>query len=357
MPLVFSSALQTHLDGELQTLASLWTIERNDGEVLRFTDHDRDLVFEGATYLSGIGYDRSAIEDKVDLSVDNMEIKGILDGTLVKRNDVRGGLFDGARVTIQVVNYKDLSMGSIVRRTGWLGTARQNNLGEFDVELRGLSQALSEGLTLVYTPACPVDLGSTKCQVPVLTRTERQSLTTYATENWMIVSEYPDYVWKCTSPGQTEDETILDFTIFDVGASGVEVTDGSVTWVSNLRYDRDFTVTSVTNRKAFSVTLTEPRLADYPDWFQEGALLFNTGANASVSKGIKFAPEGSTGDVEIELHLRLPFEVQVGDTGTAIPGCSKTVPDCGNKFGNVLNFQGHPYVPGDNYLKKYTNAK
>lgn len=357
MPLTLTSALQTHLDGELQTVCSLWTITRRDGTVLRFTDHDKDIVFNGATFVTGVGYDRTAIEDKIDLSVDNMDIKGIFDDTLVRRDDVRGGLFDGARVTIELVNWKDLSMGSITRRTGWLGTARQNNLGQFDVELRGLTQALSEGISLVYTPACPVDLGSRKCQVAVLDKTEFERSTRYARHQWAYEPMYPDYVWRCDTAGVTEEETLYDPTIYDVSAAGEEVTDGTAVFTSVPRFDRDFTVLAGGDRKTFTISVTEARLANYPDWFEDGALRFTTGDNALVSQGIKRASENSAGEVEIELHLRMPFNVEAGDTGTILPGCRKTVTDCGNKFGNVLNFQGHPYVPGENYLKKYPNAK
>jgi len=359
MPLTLSSTLQTHLDGELQTLVSLWTITRRDGTVLRFTDHDKNLVFNGATFVSGVGYDRSAVEDKIDLSVDNMDIKGIFDDTLVKRNDVRGGLFDGARVTIQLVNWKDLSQGSITRRTGWLGTAKQNNLGQFDVELRGLTQALSEGLTLVYTPACPVDLGSTRCQALILPTAdnERVSGASYSAQQWMHVPAYPDYVWRATNSGATEEETTTNFAVFNAGAEGETVTDGTVVWESIARFDRTFTVTSGGDRKRFSISVDEPRSDADLDWFVDGALTFTSGDNVFTSKGVKRTSQGSAGDIDIELHLRAAFNVEAGDTGTIIPGCAKTILDCGNKFNNALNYQGHPYIPGENYLKKYPNAK
>ena len=40
-------ALQAHLDSGATTLAWCWRIERADGVVFGFTDHDRELSFGG----------------------------------------------------------------------------------------------------------------------------------------------------------------------------------------------------------------------------------------------------------------------------------------------------------------------
>jgi hypothetical protein len=357
MPLTLNPLLQAHLDGELQTVCTLWTIERRDGVILRFTDHDKNITYQGNVFTAGVGYDRSAIEDKMDLSVDNMDVKGLFDEDMVKRDDLRGGLFDGARVVLNLVNYKDLSQGTLTRRTGWLGTAKQNYNGQFEVELRGLSQALSEGLTRTYTPGCPVDLGSTRCGVAVINPTELPRATRVARQQWFGEPLYPDYVWKVTTSGTLAEETDYDPSIYDVGDAGVTVTDGTAQLVSVLRFDRAFTVISGGDRKRFTIAVTEPRLSEFPDWFQGGALRFTSGANAAVAQGVKLASEASTGEVEIEVHLRMPFNVEPGDTGTILPGCNKTILNCGNKFGNVLNFQGFPYVPGENFMKTYPNSK
>lgn len=48
-------------------------------------------------------------------------------------------------------------------------------------------------------------------------------------------------------------------------------------------------------------------------------------------------------------HLSLaPFDlpIAVGDTFTLYPGCNGTQDACTNKFNNVVNFGGFPYVPG-----------
>ena len=40
-----SERFQAHLESGHTTLARCWQVVRSDGEILGFTDHDRDLVF------------------------------------------------------------------------------------------------------------------------------------------------------------------------------------------------------------------------------------------------------------------------------------------------------------------------
>ena len=47
----------------------------------------------------------------------------------------------------------------------------------------------------------------------------------------------------------------------------------------------------------------------------------------------------------------------VGNTFTMVPGCRKRLEDCRDKWNNVVNFGGFPYVPvGSQYGKVGTGA-
>jgi hypothetical protein len=61
MPKILTPAMRAHLDGETTRLCTAWRIERRDGQSFFFTDHDRDLVYGGNTYLAATGFDRTAI--------------------------------------------------------------------------------------------------------------------------------------------------------------------------------------------------------------------------------------------------------------------------------------------------------
>ena len=75
---MLSAALQAHLDSGATTLAWCWRIERADGAVLGFTDHDRELSFGGITYEPETGFAASEIGAGTDLVVDAQEAEGVL---------------------------------------------------------------------------------------------------------------------------------------------------------------------------------------------------------------------------------------------------------------------------------------
>ena len=50
------SSLQSHLDTGATTLAWCWRVTRGDGAVLGFTDHDRDLTYDGTTFEAATGF-------------------------------------------------------------------------------------------------------------------------------------------------------------------------------------------------------------------------------------------------------------------------------------------------------------
>ena len=113
-----SSALATHLAGEVTTLASCWRVTRKDGAEFFFTDHDRDLVVDGQVYQASTGYSRTAIANDASLSVDNLDVDGVFDAATITEEALRAGRFDHAEVRVFLVNWADLSMGALKMRRG-----------------------------------------------------------------------------------------------------------------------------------------------------------------------------------------------------------------------------------------------
>ncbi|MEL6871937.1 MAG: DUF2163 domain-containing protein [Pseudomonadota bacterium] len=70
-----SPELQAHLDTGATTLAWCWRVIRADGAILGFTDHDRDLQFDGTMFEANAGLTSSEITESLGLSVDNLEIR------------------------------------------------------------------------------------------------------------------------------------------------------------------------------------------------------------------------------------------------------------------------------------------
>jgi hypothetical protein len=162
-----SAGLIAHLAQEAKSLATCIRIERLDGLVFAFTDHDKPLTVGGELYESRQGYDRTAIESSASFEVDNMDLEGWFEAGAIEEKDLRNGLFDSAEVTIFVVNHQDLASGTITLKTGWLGEQSLFPSGKFKAEFRGLTQALTQNVGKVYQPECRASLGDGKCKFPV----------------------------------------------------------------------------------------------------------------------------------------------------------------------------------------------
>ncbi len=76
-------------------------------------------------------------------------------------------------------------------------------------------------------------------------------------------------------------------------------------------------------------------------YYDNGQIAFTSGANAGLVKAVKsYAGQFFT------FNSPLPFVPNAGDSFTAYPGCDKTQATCAsNKFSNLANFEGFPYVP------------
>jgi len=162
-----SAALATHLAGPVTTLATCWRISRVDGKEFFFTDHDRDLSFEGTVYKASSGYSRTAIANDASLSVDNLDVEGVFDSEAITEEELRAGLFDQAEVRIFLVNWADPAMGALRMRRGWFGEVVLTEQGVFRTELRGMTQALQQRIGELYSPECRADLGDHRCRVPI----------------------------------------------------------------------------------------------------------------------------------------------------------------------------------------------
>jgi uncharacterized phage protein (TIGR02218 family) len=269
-----STALNTHLQGEVTTLCTCWTTTLTDGAVYGFTDHVEDITFGGVTYLASSAYSASAVETNQGLEVDNLELLGMIDPSAFNQSDVRAGRWDFATVEIFLLNYKDLTQGALQLRKGILGEVSMGK-SMFTAELRGMSQRLAQSVGRLHMPACDADLGDDRCKV--------------------------------------------DLTALPRG-----IVHGAVT--------------SINTRRIF----VDTSLTDASGWFDYGKVTFTSGANDGYAREVKSFVIGGM----VNLQEAFPFDIAVSDTYDIQVGCDKLFSTCTNKFGNWLNFQGFPHLPG-----------
>lgn len=168
--------LKAHFGGNYLTLATLWRVTRTDGTLFYFTDHDQDIVYQGATYLAATGYVPSAVQTSAGLQVDNLEVTSVLDSAFITDADLVAGLWDYAEVVIMVVNWADLTMADMVIRRGRMGEVSAGKMS-FVAELRGMAQNLQQEIGRLIMPTCNADLGDSRCQVVLSGFTSTGTLT------------------------------------------------------------------------------------------------------------------------------------------------------------------------------------
>ncbi|WMT91163.1 DUF2163 domain-containing protein [Pelagibacterium sp. H642] len=86
-------------------------------------------------------------------------------------------------------------------------------------------------------------------------------------------------------------------------------------------------------------------------WFGQGIARWTSGRRVGVEDAV-VRQDGE------RLGFDRPVEdwVEVGDTLTVYAGCDKQFATCGKKFGNAVNFQGFPHIPGNDFVLRYPGS-
>ncbi len=159
--------LATHLLEDSTTLCYCWRIERADGQILGFTDHDRDLVVDGTTFLATTGITTTKMVQRLGLAVDNLDVEGAIDDDSLTTDDIERGLYDNAVVDIYIANWSDPTQFDLLSR-GSFGNCRMVESG-FEVEFRSLSQRLNQPTGRTYQRTCGAKLGDDRCKFVIST--------------------------------------------------------------------------------------------------------------------------------------------------------------------------------------------
>lgn len=158
-----SQAMQDKLASGVTTFARCWLLERTDAVKFGFTDHDRDLAFDGATYEAMSGVDPTEVNQTLGLAVDTMEVAGALQSEKINENDLAAGLYDNAKLTLFLVDWTDVSIRDVIF-AGSIGEVSRGRV-HFQAEMRGLAHALNQERGRVYTRGCDADLGDARCGI------------------------------------------------------------------------------------------------------------------------------------------------------------------------------------------------
>ncbi|MDP3339668.1 DUF2163 domain-containing protein [Frigidibacter sp.] len=157
-----AEGLFAHLASGASTVCRCWAVVRKDGTVLGFTDHDRDLSFEGIVFRADSGITARALAQTTGLSVDNSEAYGALRSDAIAEADILAGRFDGADVRAWLVNWAEPE-ARLLQFRGSLGELTRAG-GAFTTELRGLSEPLNHTQGRIFLAGCTAVLGDARCK-------------------------------------------------------------------------------------------------------------------------------------------------------------------------------------------------
>lgn len=187
---LFAEALQ----GECLTLALCLLLTRSDGVVYGFTTLDQDLEVDGQGYQAADGLGLSNLRIKAGTGVDNTEISGLQVTDRVVADDMRGGRYDGGRISLFAVDYENLGAGTMVLLTGHIGSVGFSD-GAFNFEARSLTQRLSQQVGDLYSPLCRVrEFCDDQCGLDIADFTYSRTVTGTPTRASMVFAadSHPD---------------------------------------------------------------------------------------------------------------------------------------------------------------------
>lgn len=261
-------------------------VVRQDGQILRLTDHDRTLSIiepDGATQTYTPIAFGSMSNDRREAAfrAGSQELTGLIDGATITIADLDANRYRGAEVFQLVLDWE----------RPWIVYARHRRFiravkrdgSSFVGTLEGRTQALERptggrfGGT--FTPTCTYELGD---------------------------------------PDTCKANITADVKV------GVVVQ------------------TVIDDRRIAQFTLASWSGAYIDEYYRDGSLLWTTGANAGdVSAIVSYTH--ATRECSLLIPTTLP--IQVGDEATASPGCDGLISTCRDKFSNQLNFGQDPFSP------------
>lgn len=174
---------------EVTTLCRLWTIERKDGTVFRFTDHDRFIDFDGNRYEAENAFMATAVQSVLNSASSDLDVSVLLAPGSLEYADMVAGLYDEAPVTLRLISYNNLDAGSIALFDGKVSTFTMPNQQTALLSLRGGLKRVTKNITERYSATCRAIFGDERCKFNVATVTTAFTVDTVAGVQQFTASE------------------------------------------------------------------------------------------------------------------------------------------------------------------------
>ena len=182
MPITLEPILESLRTNKTHRFATCWKIERADGVILYFTNHNHEIDLDGQTYTPAGGFNASARQKQTSLRTDNLEIVGMLTSGAITEEDLIAGRYTQAKATEQIVDWKYPWAGIFQIAVYWIIDVKFT--GEvWEARMEGLTRWLRPKVGDVYGRECRHQLGDTQCGVSLGSITESGTVSAVDTSS------------------------------------------------------------------------------------------------------------------------------------------------------------------------------
>jgi uncharacterized phage protein (TIGR02218 family) len=156
-------AMRQKTDGRATSFCQCWRLARRDGAVLGFTDHDRDLSFNGVLFRANTGLSASQLEANLGLAAASAEATGALTDDGILEADLGNGLYDAASIETWLVDWSNVE-DRLLLDVATIGEIRRGEHA-FSAELRSGAHFFDQPQGRAFQRHCDADLGDACCKV------------------------------------------------------------------------------------------------------------------------------------------------------------------------------------------------
>lgn len=273
-----SAALRALLATGNFVRADLWTITLNGGVVVRWTSHDQPLTWAGQTFARGPNIERGAISEKRGVEVATLD---------VAITAVASDLINGTAII------------PFIARHG----------------LDGANIKLERCYAANWSSAIVGTVLRFAGKVTAINSVQGATAT-LTVSSWTVLLNH-------SAPRNLYQGGCLR-TLYDTGCA-----------LNPASFSATAAVT-VAGAGSFTSLLTAAE-----GYYNQGRVVFTSGANAGVSRTVKYSYASGT----FTLVTPLPVQAAVGDTFIAYAGCDLSRGTCASKFNNLARHKATPFVP------------
>lgn len=163
-----NAAMQSLITGRKTfRFARCWKIVREDAVEFYYTEHNEPIVLiDENTYKPAGGMESSVVQKQTKLQTENLEFVGMISSADVTEDDLRGGRFREATVTVFLVDWMYPWVGSFSESKYWISEI--SFTGErWEAKVEGLGRFLKPKVGDLYSRTCRHELGDASCQVDI----------------------------------------------------------------------------------------------------------------------------------------------------------------------------------------------